>query len=38
MEAKAEELDGIRYWDGRAIDLEGGKGNLGFLFFEYDDF
>ena len=26
VEVEAEELDGIRYWDGRAVDLEGRKG------------
>jgi len=38
VEAEAEELHGMRYWDGRAADLEGGKGNLNFFFLNITTF
>ena len=37
MATEAEELDGIRYWDERAINIEGG-GDLGFLFLNMTTF
>ena len=38
VEVEAQELDGILYQDGRSIDLEGGKGNFGFLFLNMTNF